>query len=164
MVTAADEQWVHLVSADRGMKEYWDGSGRRWRSVDIEDEQELITSTAWNPEFADPLVILASMLWFGRESQISIVRSDDAERVMAIELTNGFANPDWATRSRLDIKNITIDVETYVIQSFEAEWEFTVRGLSCSQFRIEAEFEQYGAELEIPDDIQRDSAILAPAR
>lgn len=164
MVTAADEQWVHLVSADRDTKEYWDGSGRRWRAVDIEDEQELITSTAWNPEFADPLVILASMLWFGRESQISIVRSDDAERVMAIELSNGFANPVWATRNRLDIKNITIDVETYVIQSFEAEWEFTVRGLSCSQFRIEAELEQYGAELEIPDDIQRDSAILSPAR
>lgn len=163
MVTE-NEQWMHLVSADRQMQEYWDGSGRRWRNADVADEQKLISSTAWSPEFGDPLVILASMLWFGRESQISIVRSDDAERVLAIELSNGFANPEWATRSRLDIKNITIDVETYVIQSFEAVWEFTVRGLACSQFQIEADLESYGGELDIPDDIQEDSAILSPAR
>ena len=164
MVTADDEQWMHLVSADRESQEYWDGSGRRWRTVEVEDEQELISSTAWSPEFGDPLVILASMLWFGRESQINIVRSDDAERVISVELNSGFANPSWANRSRLDIRNITIDVETFVIQSFEVVWEFTVRGLACSQFRIEAELENYGAELDIPDDIQDDSAILSPAQ
>ena len=163
MVTE-NEQWMHLVSADRQTQEYWDGSGRRWRSTEVADEQELISSTAWSPEFGDPLVILASMLWFGRESQITIVRSDDAERVLAIELSNGFANPEWATRSRLDIRNITIDVETYVIQSFEAVWEFTVRGLACNQFRIEADLENYSVELDIPDDIQADSTILSPAR
>ena len=164
MVTTDDEQWMHLVSADRESQEYWDGSGRRWRMVEVEDEQELITYTAWNPEFGDPLVILASMLWFGRESQINIVRSDDAERVISVELNNGFANPSWATRSRLSIRNITIDIETFVVQSFEVVWEFNTRGLDCNQFRIEADLENYSAELDIPDDIQDGSAILSPPR
>ena len=161
MVTE-EERWFHLLSADRQTAEYWDGSGARWRTVEVGDAQDLIRYTAWSPELGDPMVILASMLWFGRESQIEVVRSDDAERVLAIELSSGFANPQWANRNRLEIKNVTIDLATYTIQGFEVEWEFTVRGLSCSQYRIEANLESYGAELQIPDDIQDDSEILSP--
>ena len=161
MVTE-DEKWWHLVSADGQNSEYWDGSGRRWRTVPVRDEQEAITSTSWSPEYSDPLVILLSILWFGLESQIDIVRSDDAERVISVDLNSGFASPDWATRNRLDISNLAIDLETYVVQSFEADWEFTVRGLACGHYHVEATLVSggYGTRLTIPDDVREDSDVL----
>lgn len=161
MVTE-DERWLHLVSADGQNSEYWDGSGRRWRSVSARDEQDALTSTSWSPEYSDPLVILMSILWFGLESQIDIVRSDDAERVISVDLSSGFAAPDWASRNRLDISNIAIDLETYVVQSFEADWEFTVRGLACGHYHVEATLVSggYGTRLTIPDDVREDSDVL----
>ena len=162
-MVAADEQWFHLVSEDRQSVEYWDGSGRRWREVTFRDEQDAISDTAWTPEYVDPMVILASMLWFGRESQIETVRSDDASRVLAIDLSSGFADPDWATRNRLDVVNLEIDLDTHVIHGFEVIWEFTVRGLACNQYRVEAELVSggYGADLDIPGDIRDDSGVLS---
>ena len=156
-----DERWLHLVSTDGQSSEYWDGSGRRWRK-EVRDEQDAITSTSWSPEYSDPLVILMSILWFGLESQINIVRSDDAERVISVDLNSGFAAPAWASRNRLDIESIAIDLETYVVQSFVADWEFAVRGLACSHYHVEATLVSggYGARLEIPDDVREDSDVL----
>ena len=128
----------------------------------MRDEQDAISSTLWSPEYSDPLVILNSILWFGLESQIDIVRSDDAERVISVDLNSGFASPDWASRNRLDIENIAIDLETYVVQSFEVNWEFTVRGLDCGRYHVEATLvtDGYGARLDIPDDVRGSSDVL----
>lgn len=158
-----EERWLHLVSADGQNSEYWDGSGRRWRSIPVSDEQDAISSRiSWAPEYSDPLVILNSILWFGLESQIDIVRSDDAERVISVNLNSGFASPDWASRNRLDIDNLAIDLETYVVQSFEVDWEFTVRGLACGHYHVEATLlnDGYGARLDIPDDVRGNSNVL----
>lgn len=163
-MVAENERWFHLVSADRQDEEYWDvsPSSNLWRTVPVVGEQELVSSTAWSPEFSDPLVILASMLWFGRESQVEIVRSDDQERVIAIDLSSGFAAPEWASRSRLTINNMAIDSETYAIASFNVDWEFTVRGLSCDRYQVEARLVSYGSDLDVPTDIRDDSDILNP--
>ena len=67
-LTDASERFYAFWRSEDGRAEYWDGGTRTWRRFSVSDEQELISETAWSPQFSDPMALLVSVLWFGEES------------------------------------------------------------------------------------------------
>ncbi len=155
----AGQRLFHFRRSAEGSTEYWDGSSRSWETFKARDEQELIRHTNWNPEYSDPLIMLASILWFAPENRIEVTRESDLGWSYAINLDDAFVSPGWSTRADLDI-TISIDATNHRITEYSMDWDFAVRGLLCNRYYVEAELIQYGASMVIPSTVRNGSSII----
>ncbi len=155
----ADERLYHFRRSAEGSSEYWDGSTRSWETFRARNEQELIRHTIWNPEYSDPLIMLASILWFAPDNRIEVTHDSDLVRSYTINLDDAFVSPDWATRTDLDIM-MSIDLTNYQITEFAMDWNFATRGLACNLYYVEADLIEYGAAMVIPSIVRDGSSIV----
>ncbi len=157
LADASERMYVFLRS-EEGRAEYWDGGSRTWRRFSVADEQALIDETSWNPQYSDPMVLLASILWFG-ESALTEVSRNDTQIEFRIERFRAYAAPSW-TDDVAVAASLTINLENYKIESFSMEWNFDVRGLSCDEYNVDANLIEYGASLSIPSDVRDRSRVI----
>ena len=155
----AGKRLFHFRNSAEGRNEYWDGSTRSWRMIDVRDAQQLYRHTAWNPEYSDPLIMLASILWFAPDNRIEITRDSGQGVSYAIELDEAFVNPSWASGAFLDI-TMTIDWTTSQITEYTMNWDFEATGLVCNNYFVEAELIEYDAAMVIPSIVRDGSSIV----
>lgn len=155
----ADERMYHFRRSAEGSSEYWDGAGTRWRRVGVQDEQDLIRQTAWNPEYSDPLIMLASILWFADAGDIDVNRRTEDAIIFEIRLDDAFVTPLWAGDKDVDI-NMTVDLENLQIERYSMEWDFQVGGLVCDDYHVEGKLIEYGAQMIIPSTVRENSSIV----
>ncbi len=158
MNDAAERLFV-LLDEPNGRTEYWDGANQRWRTIKVADAQELTRETAWNPEYSDPLIMLASILWFIDEVEIRVNDRSSAEVSYSIDLNNAFVAPYWTDKIAIDA-NLTIDLKDYQLTDYDLDWDFDVRGLLCSDYYVNAKLINYGASLSIPSSVREGSRLL----
>ena len=103
------------------------GVGSRWS-----DEQELISDTAWSPQYSDPMVLLVSILRFGEDRLTETGRDEDGIE-FTIERARGYVTPEW-TDEAIVTSTLRIDPETYEVVNFSMNWQFDVRGLTCDEY------------------------------
>lgn len=157
-LTDASERFYVFLRSEEGRAEYWDGSSRSWRRFSAIDEQALIDETAWNPQYSDPMVLLASVLLFGEELLTEIDRNDE-EVEFRIERFRAFAAPSW-TDEAVMAASFTINLQNYEIETYAMEWSFDVRGLVCDEFTVEANLIEYGGSLSIPSEVRERSRVI----
>ena len=120
--------------------------------------RRLIDETAWNPQYSDPMVLLASALWFGEDLLTEIDRTEE-EIEFRIERFRAYAAPSWTDEAVL-AASFTINLSNFEIETFTMEWAFDVRGLVCDEYSVEANLIEYGASLSIPSDIRDRSRVV----
>ena len=157
-LTDASERFYVFLRSEEGRAEYWDGGSRAWRRFSAIDEQALIDETAWNPQYSDPMVLLASALWFGGALLTEIDRNEE-EIEFRIERFRAYAAPSWTDEAVL-AASFTINLSNFEIETFTMEWAFDVRGLVCDEYSVEANLIEYGASLSIPSDIRDRSRVV----
>ena len=157
-LTDASERFYAFWGSEDGRAEYWDGGTRSWRRFSVSDEQELISETAWSPQFSDPMTLLVSVLWFG-EDALSEVSRDEEGVVFRIERVQGHVAPEW-TNEAIVSSTFKIDINTYEIVNFSMTWQFDVRGLTCDQYDVEANLIEYGSSLIIPSEVRSRSRVV----
>ncbi|MXZ02324.1 MAG: hypothetical protein F4Y88_01225 [Chloroflexi bacterium] len=157
-LTDASERFYAFWRSEDGRAEYWDGGTRTWRRFSVSDEQELISETAWSPQFSDPMALLVSVLWFGEESLTEAARDDEGIE-FRIDRVRGHVAPEWTDEAIISA-TFKIDPTNYEIINFNMTWQFDVRGLTCDQYDIEANLIEYGASLVIPSEIRNRSRVV----
>ena len=157
LADASERLYVFLRSED-GRAEYWDGGSRTWRRFSAADEQALIDETYWNPQYSDPMVLLASILWFGEDSLTETNRTE-TQIEFRIGRFRAYATPTWT--DDVDVAaSLTINLNNFEIESFSMEWSFDVRGLACDEYTVDANLIEYGASLNIPSDVRDRSRVI----
>ena len=157
-LTDASERFYAFWRSEDGRAEYWDGGTRTWRRFSVSDEQELISETAWSPQFSDPMALLVSTLWFGEDSLTEASRDDDGIE-FRIERVRGHVAPEW-TDEAIVSATFKIDPTNYEITNFNMTWQFDVRGLTCDQYDVEANLIEYGGSLVIPSEVRSRSRVV----
>ncbi len=157
-LTDASERFYAFWRSEDGRAEYWDGGTRTWRRFSVSDEQELISETAWSPQFSDPMALLVSVLWFGGEALTEASRDEDGIE-FRIERVRGHVTPEW-TDEAIVSATFKIDPTNYQITNFSMTWQFDVRGLTCDQYDIQANLIEYGASLVIPSEVRSRSRVV----
>ena len=157
-LTDASERFYAFWRSEDGRAEYWDGGTRTWRRFSVSDEQELISETAWSPQFSDPMALLVSTLWFGEESLTEASRDDDGIE-FRIERVRGHVAPEW-TDEAIVSATFKIAPTNYEITNFNMTWQFDVRGLTCDQYDVEANLIEYGGSLVIPSEVRSRSRVV----
>ena len=157
-LTDASERFFVFLRSEDGRAEYWDGGSRSWRRFSAIDEQALIDDTAWNPQYSDPMVLLASVLLFGEVLLTEIDRNEE-EIEFRVERFRAYAAPSWTDEALL-AASFTINLENYEIENFAMEWSFDVRGLACDEYSVEANLIEYGASLSIPSEVRERSRVI----
>ena len=157
-LTDATERLYVFLRSEEGRAEYWDGGSRAWRRFSVADEQALIDETSWNPQYSDPMVLLASVLWFGEDLLTEVDRNEE-EIEFRIERFRAYAAPSWTDEAIL-AASFTINLSNYEIETFTMEWAFDVRGLVCDEYSVEANLIEYGASLSIPSDVRERSRVV----
>lgn len=156
--TDASERFYAFWRSENGRAEYWDGGTRTWRRFSVADEQELISETAWSPQFSDPMALLASILWFGADSMTEAARDEEGIE-FRIERVRGHVTPEW-TDEAIVSSTLKIDPNNYQIINFSMTWQFDVRGLTCDQYDVEANLIEYGSSLVIPSEVRSRSRVV----
>ena len=157
-LTDASERFYAFWRSEDGRAEYWDGGTRTWRRFSVSDEQELISQTAWSPQFSDPMALLVSVLWFGEESLTEAARDDEGIE-FRIDRVRGHVAPEW-TNEAIVSATFKIDPTNHEIINFTMTWQFDVRGLTCDQYDVEANLIEYGASLVIPSEVRNGSRVV----
>ncbi len=157
-LTDASERFYAFWRSEDGRAEYWDGGTRSWRRFSVSDEQELISETAWSPQFSDPMALMVSVLWFGEESLTEAARDEDGIE-FRIDRLRGHVAPEW-TDEAIVSATFKIDPTNYEIINFNMTWQFDVRGLTCDQYDVEANLIEYGASLVIPSEVRNRSRVV----
>ena len=157
-LTDASERFFVFLRSEEGRAEYWDGGSRSWRRFSAIDEQALIDETAWNPQYSDPMVLLASALLFG-EDLLTEIERDEEEVEFRIERFRAYAAPSW-TDEAVMAASFTINLQSYEIESFAMEWSFDVRGLVCDEYTVEANMIEYGTSLSVPSEVRERSRVI----
>lgn len=157
-LTDASERFFVFLRSEEGRAEYWDGGSRAWRRFSAIDEQALIDDTAWNPQYSDPMVLLASVLLFGQDL-LTEVGQNEEEVGFRIERFRAYAAPSW-TDEAVMAASFTINLESYEIETFAMEWSFDVRGLVCDEYNVEANLIEYGTSLSVPSEVRERSRVI----
>ena len=157
-LTDASERLYAFWRSENGRAEYWDGGTRTWRRFSVSDEQELISDTAWSPQYSDPMVLLVSILRFG-EDRLTEIGRDENGIEFRIERARGYATPEW-TDEAIVSSTLKIDLETYEVVNFSMNWQFDVRGLTCDEYDVAANLIEYGSSMVIPADVRDRSRVV----
>ena len=158
-LTDASERLYAFWRSEDGRAEYWNGSTRSWRRFSATDEQDLAVETAWSPQYSDPMVLLASVLYFSNETLIELDRTDE-EIEFRVERIRGYATPEWTDDQALLSATFTVDLTSYEIATFSMDWFFDVRGLACDEYSVEANLIEYGASLVVPSEVRGGSRVI----
>ncbi len=156
---STNRQMYAFFETDGGRVEYW-LHGLRWDTVrDITDEQDLPKrGISWSPVFSDPMVMLASILWFASDDYTELLRTDKTATYQ-FDLSRPFVSLTWTDDVDVDI-TLTIDLATYEIEAFEMDWSFDVRGLQCNSYSVEAQLVEYGGTINIPVEVRDEARYL----
>ncbi len=154
----ASSRFYVLLRSQDGRAEYWNGAGQTWRRFFASDEQDLIQDTAWNPQYSDPLTMLASVLWFGPDEIIDFKETDEGIE-FNIRNLRAYATPTWAEDARV-VPSFTVNPDTYEITRFSMTWHFTVTGLQCDEYVVDAVLIEYGSGFFIPNEVRAASNVV----
>ena len=136
-------------------EESWSSAGGRWTLSDEHTGRGRRYRDELKFDFplADPTRLIFSELFSTYTSQLAINAQSQFVYTAEIQETN--------TRWPKPNIEIIIDPETYRMISYTMEWHFDAEDNVRLPYRVEAEVVEYGAEIEIPDEVREGSAYLA---
>ena len=136
-------------------EESWSSAGGRWTLSDEHTGRGRRYRDELKFDFplADPTRLIFAELFSTYTSQLAI--NARSQYVYTAEIQE--INTHWP-KSNFEI---IIDPETYRMISYTMEWHFDAEDNVRLPYRVEAEVVEYGAEIEIPDEVREGSAYLA---
>ncbi len=136
-------------------EESWSSAGGRWTLSDDHTGRGRRYRDELNFDFplADPTKLIFTELFATYSSQLAV--NAQAQYVYIAEIQE--INTRWPKPNI----EIVIDPETHRMVSYTMEWHFDAEDDVRLPYRVEAEVLEYGAEIEIPDEVRDGSAYLA---
>ena len=135
--------------------ESWSSAGGRWTMSDGHTGRGRRYRDELKFDFplADPTRLIFAELFATYSSQIAV--NAQSQYVYKAEIQD--VNTRWPKPNI----EIVIDPETYRMVSYTLEWHFDAEDGVRLPYRVEAEVVEYGAEIEIPEEVREGSAYLA---
>ena len=135
--------------------ESWSSAGGRWTMSDGHTGRGRRYRDELKFDFplADPTRLIFTELFATYSSQLAV--NAQSQYVYVTEIQD--VNTRWPKPNI----EIVIDPETYRMVSYTLEWHFDAEDNVRLPYRVEAEVVEYGAEIEIPEEVREGSAYLA---
>ena len=136
-------------------QESWSSAGGRWTMSDEHTGRGRRYRDVLKFDFplADPTRMVYREIRSAYESDLAV----NAQSQFVYRATVPGYNSRWPKPNI----EIVIDPETYRMVSYTLEWHFDAEDNVRLPYRVEAEVVEYGAEIEIPDEVREGSAYLA---
>ena len=104
--------------------------------------------------------MLASILHFGDEDDITVSRPEAGLVELSTLLDGGYVAMDWSESETLLVE-LTMDEESYEVTDYFMSWRFeTTHQDSCPRYDVAATEGAYGIDVVIPDAIATGSDNL----
>ena len=136
-------------------QESWSSAGGRWTMSDEHTGRGRRYRDVLKFDFplADPTRMVYREIRSAYESDLAV----NAQSQFVYRATVPGYNSRWPKPNI----EIVIDPETYRMVSYTLEWHFDAEDNVRLPYRVEAEVVEYGAEIEIPEEVREGSAYLA---
>lgn len=136
-------------------QESWSSAGGRWTRSDAHTGRGRRYRDELKFDFplADPTRLIYAETRWAFSSDLTVnSQGKFVYRAEHMDTSSIWPNPDF---------EIVIDPETYLVESYTVTWYFDANDDSRLPYRVEATVLEYGAEFEIPDEIQSGSEYLS---
>ncbi len=137
-------------------EESWSSAGGRWTKSDGHEGRGRRYRDELKFDFplTDPTRLIQAELFGAYRSELSVNSSGDYVYRIIEPIRSSFRWP----RAVVDV---VVDPETYLMKSYSMTWHFDADDRVRMPYRVEATVLEYGAEIELPDEVREGSAWLA---
>ncbi len=144
---------IYFINPQPSQIEYWTRSADNWKST---NSGEALESTGWRDSYGNPLQVLASIIYYADPNAIKLEKLRSGKIRLSVQLDQALTrNDNWLSQNT-NIE-ILLDQETYKIEEYNVDWQWSGSNAYCSSYQLDAKDGEYGIEIEFPDEIIAES-------